>query len=80
MARSLLVVLPMAETTTIGWSSARAGAIAATRSMAAADSTEVPANFMTIMTRPWPETFRRLRAGRKPGGRLGGAAPLKKRE
>ena len=48
MASSLLVVLPMAETTTTGFRSARARTMDATRSMAAADSTEVPPNFITI--------------------------------
>src|SRR5437868_9287627 len=50
MARSLLVVLPIADTTTIGWRWTRALTIVATRSMAAADSTEVPPNFITIMS------------------------------
>src|SRR5271165_1537377 len=49
MASSLLVVLPMAETTTTGWRSWRCLTMAATRSMAAADSSELPPNFMTIM-------------------------------
>src|SRR5256885_4189758 len=53
-ASSLLVVLPIADTTTIGWRPARALTIAATRSMAAADSTEVPPNFITITSpNPW---------------------------
>src|SRR5438067_2453142 len=55
MARSLLVVLPIADTTTIGLRSARAFTMAATRSMAAADSTELPPNFITIMTAPLPD-------------------------
>src|SRR5579872_6530568 len=49
MDRSLLVVFPMADTTTTGLRSTRALTIPATRSMAAADSTEVPPNFITIM-------------------------------
>ncbi len=49
MASSLLVVLPIAETTTTGLRSTRDLTIPATRSMAAADSTEVPPNFMTII-------------------------------
>src|SRR5580692_445436 len=49
MASSLLVVLPIADTTTTGFRSTRALTIPATRSMAMADSTEVPPNFMTIM-------------------------------
>src|SRR5579875_114612 len=52
MARSLLVVLPIAETTTTGARSRRAWTMPATRSIAAADPTEVPPNFMTIMRRP----------------------------
>src|SRR5215467_4922844 len=49
MASSLFVVFPIAETTTIGFRAARARTIADTRSMAVADSTEVPPNFITIM-------------------------------
>src|SRR5260370_39330984 len=49
MASSLFVVLPIAETTTTGLRAARARTIAATRSMAVADSTEVPPNFITII-------------------------------
>src|SRR2546427_2430860 len=49
MASSLFVVLPIAETTTTGRRAARARTIAATRSMAVADSTEVPPNFITII-------------------------------
>src|SRR2546423_1181247 len=52
MASSLFVVFPMAETTTIGFRSTRARTIDATRSMAAADSTDVPPNFITIIGRP----------------------------
>src|SRR5579864_9056602 len=53
MASSLLVVLPMAETTTTGLRAALALTMDATRSMAAADSTEVPPNFITIIAAPW---------------------------
>jgi hypothetical protein len=42
----------MAETTTMGRRSIRALTIAATRSMADADSTDVPPNFITIMANP----------------------------
>src|SRR5512138_466250 len=52
MARSLLVVFPIAETTTTGRRSIRALTIEATRSMAAADSTDVPPNFITIIAIP----------------------------
>src|ERR1035438_3902751 len=52
MARSRLVVLPIAETTTIGLRARRAFTREAMRSMAAADSTEVPPNFITIMSVP----------------------------
>ena len=45
MASSLLVVLPMAETTTTGRRASRALTMPATRSMAAADSTERAAEF-----------------------------------
>jgi hypothetical protein len=45
-----LVVLPIADTTTIGFWAARVLTIAATRSIALADSTELPPNFMTITT------------------------------
>src|SRR5206468_542687 len=55
-ASSLLVVLPMADTTTIGLRSRRAFTIPATRSMACADSTDVPPNFITIMS--VEQTFR----------------------
>src|SRR2546428_652780 len=51
MASSLFVVLPIAETTTTGLRAARVRTIAATRSMAVADSTEVPPNFITIIGR-----------------------------
>src|SRR5512143_2294657 len=50
MASSLLVVLPMAETTTTGRRASRAFTMDATRSRAAADSTDVPPNFMTIIS------------------------------
>src|ERR1035438_4473484 len=49
MASSLLVVLPMAETTTTGWRSRRSLTMPETRAIAASDSTDVPPNFMTIM-------------------------------
>ena len=49
IASSLLVVLPIAETTTTGRRATRALTIEATRSMADADSTDVPPNFITIM-------------------------------
>src|ERR1700712_3198013 len=47
---SRLVVLAIAETTTTGWRERRSRTIPATRSIAAALSTELPPNFMTIMT------------------------------
>ena len=43
--------LPMVETTTTGRRASRARTMPATRSMAAALSTEVPPNFMTIISR-----------------------------
>src|SRR5579883_36290 len=46
-----LVVLPIAETTTTGLRSSRDLTMPASRSMASADSTEVPPNFITIMRR-----------------------------
>src|ERR1035441_5536620 len=52
MASNLLVVFPMAETTTTGRRDSRARTMPATRVMAAADSTEVPPNFMTIIIEP----------------------------
>src|ERR1019366_4883285 len=52
MASSLFVVFPMAETTTTGWRAWRARTMPATRVMAAADSTEGPPNFMTIIIEP----------------------------
>src|ERR1700683_1713626 len=52
MASSLFVVLPIAETTTTGCRSSLALTISATRPIAAADSTEVPPNFITIIDQP----------------------------
>src|SRR6516162_2743086 len=49
IASSLLVVLPIAKTTTTGFCSRRALTIPETRSIAPADSTELPPNFITIM-------------------------------
>jgi len=49
ISKSLLVVLPMADTTTTGRRSWRDFTIPAMRSMAAADSTLVPPNFITII-------------------------------
>src|ERR1019366_2066272 len=51
ISSSRLVVFPMAETTTTGRRAWRARTMPATRVMAAADSTDVPPNFMTIMSR-----------------------------
>src|SRR5690349_15944362 len=74
MASSLLVVLPMAETTTTGLRAAPALTMDATRSMAAADSTEVPPNFITIIGAPWrlcplvQHSFRVHQLGVQDGG------------
>src|SRR5260370_29063850 len=82
MASSLLVVLPIAETTTTGLRSALALTIDATRSMAAADSTEVPPNFMTIIAAPCrlspsvQHSFRVHQFGVQNGGSGGAANPI----
>src|SRR5664279_1088641 len=52
MASNWSVTLAMALTTTKGRSGKRAFTMAATRSMAAASSTDVPPNFMTITVSP----------------------------
>src|ERR1035441_10190948 len=52
ISSSLFVVFPIAETTTTGRRASRARTMPATRVMAAADSTEVPPNFMTIIIEP----------------------------
>src|SRR5271166_3309626 len=52
MASNWSVTLAMALTTTNGRSGKRAFTMAATRSMAAASSTDVPPNFMTITVSP----------------------------
>src|SRR5580698_954 len=67
MARSLLVVLPIADTTTMGRRSTRDFTIPATRSMAAADSTDDPPNFITIMALA-QQSFRLHQFGVQHGG------------
>ena len=74
IASSLLVVLPMAETTTTGRRSTRASTMEATRSMAAADSTDVPPNFITIIANPAYSSPSRNHQFRVQHGRAGGAA------
>src|SRR5271169_3981546 len=79
MANSLLVVFPMAETTTTGLRAALSLTIDATLSMAAADSTEVPPNFITIIAAPYrlrpsiQHSFRVHKLGIQNGGSGGPA-------
>src|SRR5271166_392165 len=65
IASSLLVVLPIADTTTMGWRPTRALTIPATRSMAEADSTDDPPNFITIMFGAFGTPGGRPAAGQK---------------